>query len=614
MLEDEAHKAMLTERGVLGAGPRPLVDPAQPKLDRTGETMRGADILVECLIQEGVDLIFGYPGGAILHVYDALHKAQDRIRHVLVRHEQGAVHAAEGFARATGQVGVCMVTSGPGATNVVTGLQDAMLDSTPIVVISGQVATTLIGTDAFQEADMVGITRPCTKYNYLVKDVKDLAKTLKEAFYLARSGRPGPVLVDVPKDITAHLHEFQYPASVDIPSYKPTIRGHNLQVKKAAEMIGHYERVLLYVGGGVTSSQAEPELLQLAKRLNAPVTPTLMGLGCYPPNDGQNLGMLGMHGTYAANMAMAEAELIIAIGARFDDRVTGALDKFALKSRKIHIDIDPTSLNKNVQVDVPIVGDAKTVLQQILAALPDAPPAERKTWWAQLNGWRSKYPLAYKDDAVTIKPQKVMEEVASLTGGKYICSTDVGQHQMWAAQYYPADSGRKWLTSGGLGTMGYGLPAAMGAAFTTKDPVICVTGDGSFQMCIQELATCVHEGLNVKVIILNNNFLGMVRQWQEMFYSRRYSEVGMKYFPDFVLIAQAYGATGLRAEKPEDLRATLEKGFATPGTVVMDIIVHKESNVFPMIPAGAAHYDITIDPEVFEGESTAAQRNAKGTP
>lgn len=612
MLEDEAHKAMLNERGVLGAGPRPHLNGSRPKLDRTGETMRGAEIVVESLIQEGVDLIFGYPGGAILHVYDALHKAQERIRHVLVRHEQGAVHAAEGFARATGQVGVCMVTSGPGATNVVTGLQDAMLDSTPIVVISGQVPSTLIGTDAFQEADMVGITRPCTKYNYLVKDVKDLAKTLKEAFYLARSGRPGPVLVDIPKDITAHMHEFHYPASVDIPSYKPTIRGHNLQVKKAAEMIGHYERVLLYVGGGVTSSQAEPELLQLAKRLNAPVTPTLMGLGCYPPNDGQNLGMLGMHGTYAANMAMAEAELIVAIGARFDDRVTGALDKFALKSRKIHIDIDPTSLNKNVQVDVPIVGDAKTVLQQILAALPDAPPAERKNWWAQLNGWRTKYPLAYKDDAETIKPQKVMEEVARLTDGKYICSTDVGQHQMWAAQYYPADNGRKWLTSGGLGTMGYGLPAAMGAAFTTKDPVICVTGDGSFQMCIQELATCVHEGLNVKVIILNNNFLGMVRQWQEMFYSRRYSEVGMKYFPDFVLIAEAYGATGLRAEKPEDLRATLEKGFSTPGTVVMDIIVHKESNVFPMIPAGAAHYDITIDPEVFEGESTSAQRIAKG--
>lgn len=578
-----------------------------------GEVMRGARIVVESLIEEGVDLLFGYPGGAILHVYDELFKAKDKITHVLVRHEQGAVHAAEGYAQSTGRVGVCMVTSGPGATNVITGLQNAMMDSTPIVVISGQVPSTLIGTDAFQEADIVGITRPCTKYNYLVKDVRQLAATLKEAFHLARSGRPGPVLVDIPKDVTATECEFIYPDKVDLPSYKPTTRGHSLQVKKAIELMQRHERVILYVGGGVVTAGADAELYELAKRLNAPVTPTLMGLGCYPPHDPQFLGMLGMHGTYTANMAMSEAHLIIAIGARFDDRVTGRLDKFALKAKKIHIDIDPTSLNKTVQVDVPIVGDAKVVLQQLLEALPDEPPPERKHWWDTLNEWRRKYPLAYKDDPNSIKPQRMFEELAKVTEGRFICSTDVGQHQMWAAQYYPLDSGRKWLTSGGLGTMGFGLPAAMGAAMKLKaegdeTPVLCVTGDGSFQMCIQELATCVHEGLNVKVVIMNNNFLGMVRQWQEMFYSRRYSEVGMKYFPDFKAISEAYGATGLRAESPTEVNAILRKGILeTPGTVIMDIIVHKESNVFPMLPAGSAHYEIVMDPEVFAGPEQASE-------
>jgi acetolactate synthase-1/2/3 large subunit len=573
------------------------------KFPAEAPVMRGAQIVVESLLQEGVDLIFGYPGGAILHVYDELHKAQDRIRHVLVRHEQGAVHAAEGLAQSTGKVGVAMVTSGPGATNVVTGLQNAMMDSTPLVVISGQVVTSLIGTDGFQEADVVGITRPCTKYNYLVKDVTKLAATIKEAFHLARSGRPGPVLIDIPKDITAQECPFIYPDAVDLPSYKPNLVGHSRQITKALELIGHYEKVILYVGGGVVAANAEPELFELAKRLNAPVTPTLMGLGCYPPADPQNLGMLGMHGTYTANKAMSEAELIIAVGSRFDDRVTGRLDKFALKAKKVHIDIDPTSLNKNVQVDVPIVGDAKIVLRQLLDGLPDKPPPGRKLWWDQLNAWRSKYPLAYKHDPKCIKPQLMFEELAKLTGGRNICATDVGQHQMWAAQYYPAQTARKWLTSGGLGTMGFGLPAAMGAAMASQETVICITGDGSFQMCIQELATCVHEGLSVKIVIMNNNFLGMVRQWQEMFYSRRYSEVGMKYFPDFAKIAEAYGATGLRAETPEELPAVLKKGFETPGTVVMDIIVHKESNVFPMLPAGAAHYEIVMDPEVYPEES-----------
>jgi acetolactate synthase-1/2/3 large subunit len=564
--------------------------------------MRGAQIVVEALIKEGVDVLFGYPGGAILHVYDALHVNKDRIQHILVRHEQGAAHAAEGYARSTGKVGVCMATSGPGATNLVTGLANAMMDSTPMVAITGQVATSSIGNDAFQEADIVGITRPCTKYNYLVKDVKDLAATIKEAFYVARSGRPGPVLVDIPKDVTANEYPFIWPESVDIPSYKPTVKGHPLQVKKAVDLITKIEKAVLYIGGGVVNSGAWPEILELAERLNLPVTPTLMGLGSFPPGHAQSLGMLGMHGTYTANMAMAEAELIINIGARFDDRVTGRLDCFAKKSQKIHVDVDPSSVNKSVKVDVPIVGDAKTVTRQILDTLPAGPRPERKEWWAQLRRYQKDFPLRFRDRTDVIMPQRVMVELADLTKGRYICSTDVGQHQMWAAQYYPADHPRKWLTSGGLGTMGYGLPAAMGAAMAlakvgNPEPVICVSGDGSFQMCIQELATCVHENLNVKVVLLNNNFLGMVRQWQELFYSRRYSEVGMKYFPDFVKIAEAYGALGLRAEKPEDVRAVLERGLSTPGTVVMDLMVTKEANVYPMIPAGAAHYEIVMEPE-----------------
>lgn len=566
------------------------------------EVMRGARIVVESLIREGVDQLFGYPGGAILHVYDELHKASERIRHILVRHEQGAVHAAEGYAQSSGKVGVCMVTSGPGATNVVTGLANAMMDSTPIVVISGQVPTGLIGNDAFQEADVVGITRPCTKYNYLVKDVSELAGIIKEAFYLARSGRPGPVLIDLPKDVTAAECPFVWPESVDLPSYKPTIKGHPMQVKKAVEMMHESERTVLYVGGGVVHANASDEVVELAEKLNLPVTPTLMGLGGFPAGHDQCLGMLGMHGTYTANMAMAEAELIVNVGARFDDRVTGRLDAFAKKAKIIHVDIDPTSLNKNVKADVPIVGDAKTVLQQMLTThadlYGDAPGPERKHWWSTLNEWRTKNPLKYKDRDDCIMPQRLMEEIAALTQGEAICTTDVGQHQMWAAQYYPAKSGRNWLTSGGLGTMGYGLPAAMGAAMANPDKqVICVTGDGSIQMCIQELATCVHENLDVKVIIFNNNYLGMVRQWQALFYSRRYSEVGMKYFPDFVKLAEAYGATGLRAEKPGELRAVLEQGLNTPGVVVMDIIVSKEANVYPMIPAGAAHYEMVLEPD-----------------
>jgi len=575
-----------------------LSDPRPGAVGVNAEPMRGARILLECLLEEGADTIFGYPGGAILHVYDELSKMRERIRHVLVRHEQGAVHAAEGFARSTGRVGVAMVTSGPGATNTITGLANAYMDSTPIVVISGQVATHLIGNDAFQEADIVGITRPCTKYNYLVRDVHELATIVKEAFYLARSGRPGPVLIDLPKDVSAQSCVFSYPSRVDLPSYRPSTRGHPLQVRRAVELMERTEKAVLYVGGGVVASNGSAELLTLAERLNLPVTPTLMGLGCFPSGHDLCLGMLGMHGTYVANMAMAKADLVVAIGARFDDRVTGKLEEFAKHATIVHVDIDPASVNKNVKVDVPIVGDAKSVLEQMLEMLPDGSPPARDAWWTTLRTWQRDFPLSYRESPGVIKPQGLMRTLADITHGDAICATDVGQHQMWAAQYYPVRQGRSWLTSGGLGTMGYGLPAAMGAAFGNRHrTVLLVTGDGSFQMTLQELATCVAENLDVKVVIMNNGCLGMVRQWQELFYSRRYSEVGMKYFPDFVKLAEAYGAKGLRATKPEELRAVLEEGFATPGVVVMDVIVSEEENVYPMIPAGAAHYEIVMAPK-----------------
>jgi acetolactate synthase I/II/III large subunit len=560
--------------------------------------MRGARIILECLLRENVDLIFGYPGGAILHVYDELSRTRDRIRHVLVRHEQGAVHAAEGYARSTGRVGVALVTSGPGATNVVTGLTNALMDSTPLVVISGQVATTLIGNDAFQEADVVGITRPCTKYNYLVRRAEDLAPIFKEAFHIARTGRPGPVLIDIPKDVTAAECAFAWPSRVDLPSYNPAIAGHSLQVHRAVDLLRKSERAVLYIGGGVVSSGAEAEVLSLSHILNLPVTSTLMALGAYPARDPRHLGMLGMHGTYTANMAMARADLIVNVGARFDDRVTGRVDKFATRAKKVHIDIDPSSINKTVAVDVPIVGDAKHVLEQMLRLLRLDVPVDRSGWWSELRQMQHAHPLRYHDRDDVIMPQRLFEELAALTRGQYTCATDVGQHQMWAAQYYPVANARKWLTSGGLGTMGFGLPAAMGAALNgTSEPVLCITGDGSFQMCIQELATCVQENLNVKIVIMNNGYLGMVRQWQDLLYERRRSHVDLNRFPDFVRIAQAYGATGLRAEAPGALRSTLQRGLSTPGTVVMDIIVHPVSNVYPMIPAGAAHDEMLLEPE-----------------
>jgi acetolactate synthase-1/2/3 large subunit len=563
--------------------------------------MRGAKILIESLLREGVDTIFGYPGGAILHVYDELAHARDRVSHVLVRHEQGAVHAAEGYARSTGKVGVVLVTSGPGATNCVTGLANALMDSTPIVCITGQVPTHLIGNDAFQEADVVGITRPCTKYNYLVKDVRDLARVVKEAFHIARTGRPGPVVIDLPKDVTAAKAEFVYPETVNLPSYRPAGKGDPEKVRQAVRMMIAAERPILYVGGGVVNADGAAELGALAERLNLPVTPTLMGLGGFPSAHPNCLGMLGMHGTYAANMGVSNADLLIAIGARFDDRVTGRLKDFAPHARVIHVDVDASSINKNRVVEVGIVGDARIVLKQMLACLDrdlrlEGPPP-RAAWWKTLRGWSAEHPFRYRRRKGVIMPQAVIEELHRLTGGEAVVTSDVGQHQMWVAQYYGFKRPRQWLNSGGLGTMGYGFPAAIGAAKAHPDrAVICVTGDGSFQMCIQEMATAVQEKVNVKVVVINNNYLGMVRQWQELFYSRTYSEVGLEWLPDFVKLAEAYHARGLRATKPEEMRPVLEQGLNTPGLVVLDMIVSQEESVYPMVPAGASLQEMVLEP------------------
>ena len=590
------------------AAPAPRPAPAVPASTTQAAPaaeveMRGAAILIESLLREGVSTIFGYPGGAILHVYDELARARDRITHVLVRHEQGAVHAAEGYARSTGQVGVVLVTSGPGATNCVTGLTNALMDSTPIVCITGQVPTHLIGNDAFQEADVVGITRPCTKYNYLVKDVRDLARVVKEAFFLARTGRPGPVVIDLPKDVTAAKTRFVYPETVSLPSYRPAGRGDPRLVRRAVGMMVAAERPVLYVGGGIVNAGAAAELLELSERLNLPVTPTLMGLGGFPSAHPLCLGMLGMHGTYAANMGVTHADLLIALGSRFDDRVTGRLKDFAPDAQVIHVDVDPSSINKNRAVEVGIVGDARLVLRQMLDCLDrevrlEGPPP-RVTWWGTLRAWAAQHPYRYRRRRGVIMPQAVIEELHRLTCGEAIVTADVGQHQMWVAQYYGFKRPRQWLNSGGLGTMGYGFPAAIGAAKAHPDrTVVCVTGDGSFQMCIQEMATAVQEKVNVKVVVINNNYLGMVRQWQELFYSRTYSEVGLEWLPNFVRLAEAYHATGLRASRPEDVRPVLEKGLASPGLVVMDMIVSQEESVYPMVPAGASLQEMVLEPPV----------------
>ncbi len=567
------------------------------------EPKTGAEIFVEGLLREGVDTIFGYPGGCVIHIYDALFGVRDRIRHILVRHEQGAVHMAEGYARSTGKVGVVLVTSGPGATNTVTGIADAYMDSTPIVVFSGQVPRHLIGNDAFQEADIVGITRPCTKHNYLVENFEDLPRIMKEAFYIARTGRPGPVLVDIPKDLQIMKGAYRFPEKVKLRGYNPNLSGHVGQVKRATDLILESKKVIIYTGGGVLHAMAHEELRKLVETLDAPCTNTLMGLGGLDGEHPNFVGMLGMHGTYAANMAMDQADLIVAIGARFDDRVTGKLDKFSLGSRRIHIDVDPSSIAKNVRVDVPIVGDVKDVLVKLNADLA-ARKGElagfhegMKPWRETVRGWVRDVPIAFEQTGDEVKPQFVISQLYEATRGRdTIITTEVGQHQMWAAQYFRFRRPRQWLTSGGLGTMGYGFPAAIGAQMANpKSTVLCVAGDASFIMNVQELATCVQYGVPVKVAIINNGFLGMVRQWQELFHESRYSET-VQMQPDFVKLAEAFGATGLRAKTAADVRPTIDKMLSTPGPVVADFCVSKEENVFPMVPAGAALSEMILKP------------------
>ena len=551
----------------------------------------GSQIIVESLKKEGVDIVFNYPGGAVLPLFDEFQGAP--FRQVLVRHEQAAVHAADGYARATGKVGVVLVTSGPGATNTVTGIATAFMDSIPLVIMTGQVPTPLIGNDAFQEADIIGITRPCTKHNYLVKDVKDLARILKQAFYVARSGRPGPVLVDLPKDTLVDSTEFKYPEKVFIRGYQPTYEGHLGQIQRAIKLMLKSRKPVLYVGGGIISSNASKELALLAEKLGIPVTMTLMGLGSFPGNHPLSLGMLGMHGTYCANMAVMESDLLIAIGSRFDDRVTGKIEAFAPQARIIHIDIDPTSISKNVRVDLPIVGDCKRILTKILSFLEkeeiDSFKAGLDKWHHQIDKFKAIHSMNYEQKGI-IKPQYVIEKIYELTKGDAIISTEVGQNQMWTAQYFPFVKPRTLLTSGGLGTMGYGFPAAMGAqaAFPNK-LVIDISGDGSFQMNSQELATVVQYHLPVKVVILNNGYLGMIRQWQEFFYGKRYASSSLEGFsPDFVKLAEAYGAVGLRANKPEEVVPVLKKAFSIPEPVIIDFEVDPEENVYPMVPAGEA--------------------------
>jgi acetolactate synthase-1/2/3 large subunit len=561
--------------------------------------MRGARILLEALLREGVDTIFGYPGGAVLHIYDALAHMRNQLRHILARHEQGAVHMAEGYAKATGEVGVVLVTSGPGATNAVTGIANAFMDSTPLVVITGQVPRKMIGTDAFQEIDTIGITRPCTKHNYLVRDVEELAEVVHEAFYIARTGRPGPVVIDIPKDVTAEIAPLHYDKTLRLPGYRPNTRAEAQQVEQAVDRIIKAQRPILYVGGGVIHANGSDELLELAERLCLPVTPTLMGLGCFPSGHPLSLGMLGMHGTYWANMAISESDLIIAIGVRFDDRVTGAIEKFAPQAQIIHVDVDPSSVGKNVRAHLPVVGDAKTVMRQLLELLPEegtAGSAEKLApWWKQIALWKQFSPLTYESSAEVIKPQFLCQELNRLTGGDAIIATDVGQHQMWLAQYYGFKGPRQSLTSGGLGAMGFGFPAALGAQLAFPDrQVIAFVGDGGFQMTAQELATAVQYRTNTKIIVMNNNYLGMVRQWQEIFYDKTYSAVEMESTPDFVKLAEAYGAVGLRATSPAELSAVLAQGLSTKGVVVMDIVVSAEENVFPMIPPGAGLKEMVL--------------------
>lgn len=560
--------------------------------------LTGAQIFLECLRKEGVEVVFGYPGGAIIDIYDQLPNYP--FKHILVRHEQGAVHSADGYARATGKVGVSLVTSGPGATNAVTGIATAYMDSIPVVVFTGQVPTPLIGNDAFQEVDIVGITRPCTKHNYLVKDIKELAFTVRQAFYLARSGRPGPVVVDLPKDLMQAKTEFIWPEDVSLRSYQPNLKPHIRQIKKVAKLISNAERPVIYAGGGVVSAGAEEELTWLAKNLNIPVTATLMGLGAFPGNDPLWLGMLGMHGTYAANMAINNADLVLAIGARFDDRVTGKVDTFASKATLVHIDIDPTSIQKNVAVHVPLVADCKSALSALKDVIEPTleqayPEDSHAVWVRQVQQWAEVHPLRYNKGGKFIKPQYVVEKVYEISKGDAIIATEVGQNQMWAAQFYKFKKSKSFLSSGGLGTMGYGLPAAIGAQMAFPDRlVVNIAGDGSIQMNIQELMTAVCNDLPVKIVILNNGYLGMVRQWQELFYNRNYCETCMDAQPDFVKLAEAYGAVGFRVTEEKDVVPVLTEAFALPKVCIIDVRVDPEENVYPMVPAGASLSDMLL--------------------
>lgn len=552
------------------------------------QEITGAQIFVESLLRQKVEIIFGYPGGVLLPIFDALFNSKLRV--ILPRHEQGAAHMADGYARATGRVGVCLATSGPGATNLVTGIATAYMDSIPLVALTGQVATHLIGNDAFQEADITGITRPITKHNFLVKDVNDIAETIAQAFYIASTGRPGPVLVDLPKDVTTAKCVPQYLEKVEMRSYRPTLDPHPNQIKKAAAMIADATYPLIYAGGGVVLADAASELRQLAEKINAPVTLTMMGLGGFPGTHPQFLGMLGMHGTRAANYAIQKSDLIIAVGARFDDRVTGRVEHFAPDAKVIHVDVDPASISKVVSVDVPIVGDAKRCLAQLLA---ETKARTCDAWWPVIREWREKYPLGYDRNAQVLKPQRVIEALYAVGGNELFVATDVGQHQMWTAQFYKFDRPRQWASSGGLGTMGYGFPAALGAqAGLPGKPVAVVSGDGSFQMNMQELSTAVVNHLPVKIILLNNGFLGMVRQWQELFHGKRYSSTNIENSVDFVKLAEAFGATGLRVSKSEEIEGVLKKALATPGPVLVDCIVEREENVWPMVPAGAPIHEM----------------------
>ncbi len=571
--------------------------------------LKGSDILVRCLQDEGIEYIFGYPGGAALHIYDAVYR-QDKVKHILVRHEQGATHAADGYARATGKPGVVLVTSGPGVTNTVTGIATAYMDSIPMVVIAGQVPSHLIGDDAFQEVDTVGITRPCVKHNFLIKGVNDIAEIMKRAFYIATSGRPGPVVVDVPKDITDQTAEYRYPETVSMRSYRPRSKGHNKQIERGMELLLQAKKPVVYTGGGAILSDASKSLTELVDTLKFPSTSTLMGLGAIPASNPYFMGMLGMHGTYESNMAMYECDVMLAVGARFDDRVTGDLAKFSPNSKIVQIDIDPASIGKNVAVEVPIVGDCDEVLVELNARLkPEVGQIDRESvnqWWDTINRWKTRDSLAYDLSDAVIKPQAVVQELLEITKGDAYITSDVGQHQMWAAQYYTFEKPRRWINSGGLGTMGFGLPAAMGVQLAFPDDVVvCITGDASIQMCLQELSTCLQYGLPIKIINLNNQYMGMVRQWQEFFYDRRYSHSYVDALPDFVKLAESYGHVGMRVDKPEQVHGVLEEAFAlTDQLVFVDVITDHTENVYPMIAAGKGHNEMLLKP----GEGAARER------